>query len=232
MPFVANDGLQISYDVAGRGSGPGFLFAQRKVGWDRLGYVAALAARGKVLVVDPRGYGDSSRCRDESGYSLDGFCDDLLCAADAVGLEQFFAWGYSNTAALAVALAVRTDRCVGVACCGMDPFIDFTGFADQLDTEVREVGEGEYVPEGSFDWRAARAFYRDYTELQPRLPERLDCPAVLVHGDADPLVAASVDRNRARLERMGFDIRPLPGLDHQTCVEAAEMVIGAASTLR
>lgn len=87
MPFVANDGLQIAYDVTGRGAGPGFLFAQRKVGWARMGYVDALSSRGKVLVVDPRGFGDSSRCRSGADYSLDAFCDDLLAAADAVGLR-------------------------------------------------------------------------------------------------------------------------------------------------
>ena len=232
MPFVANDGLQIAYDLAGRGGGTGSLFAQRKVGWGPLGYVDALAARGKVLVVDPRGFGDSSRCRAEADYTLDGFCDDLLAAADAVGLQRFVAWGYSNTAALAVALALRTDRCVGVACCGMDPLLDVGAWSDHLDGEVREAGEGAYVPEGGFDWRASRAFFRDFGQLQAALPDRLGCPAVLVHGDADPLVAPSVARNRERLEALGFEIHALPGLDHQTCVEAVEMVVGAASTLR
>jgi pimeloyl-ACP methyl ester carboxylesterase len=103
MLRVANDGFEIAFDVTGQVSGPGFVFAQRKVGWDRMGYVDALASSGKVLVVDPRGFGDSTRARHESAYSLDGFCDDVLAAADAVGLESFIAWGYSNTAALAVA---------------------------------------------------------------------------------------------------------------------------------
>ena len=235
MPFVANDGLQIAYDVSGRGAGPGVLLAQRKVGWDRMGYVSALASRGdgaKVVVADPRGFGDSSRCRTDDGYSLDGFCDDLLAAADAAGLDRFEAWGYSNTAALAVTLAVRTDRCVGLVCAGMDPFLDFTSWSGHVDGEVREVGEGAYADGGGFDWRAARAFYAGYAALQPDLPERLPCPAVLVYGDADALVAPSVARNRARLEGLGFAIRSLPGLDHQTCVEAVEMVVGAAATLR
>lgn len=229
MPVVAHAGLQIAFDVAGRGSGPGFLLAQRKVGWDRMGYVGALAAGGaKVLVVDPRGYGDSSRCRSAADYSLEGYCDDLLAAADAVGLERFVAWGYSNTAALAVALACHTDRCIGVACCGMDPFLDFTAFSAHVAQEVREVGEGEYLPQGGFDWRAAQAFYDGYAALQARLPDHLGRPAVVVHGADDGLVAASVDRNRARIEQLGFAIRSLPGLDHATCVEASDEVISAA----
>ena len=229
MPFVANDGLQIAYDVTGRGAGPGYLFAQRKVGWARMGYVDALSTQGKVLVVDPRGFGDSSRCRSETDYSLDAFCDDLLAAADAAGLDRFFAWGYSNTAALAVALSHRTDRCIGVACCGMDPLIDFTVFSAHLDAEVREAGEGEYLPEGGFDWRAARAFYRDYSARQPGVAD-VGRPAVLIHGDADELVCESVIRNRDRLEQFGYDIRPLGGLDHQTCVEASARVIETALT--
>jgi pimeloyl-ACP methyl ester carboxylesterase len=228
MPHVTNDGGQVAFDVTGRGEGTGFLFAQRKVGWDRMGYVSTLAARGaKVLVVDPRGYGDSSRCRQAAGYSLDGFCDDLLAAADAVGLDRFVAWGYSNTAALAIALALRTDRCVGVACCGMEPFLDFTAPLSHLDAEARLAGEGEYADGGGFDWRAAFAFYAGYTDQQRRFPERLPCPGVVVHGADDPLVAPSVERNEARIRDFGLEIVVLPGLDHATCVEATDAVIAA-----
>lgn len=86
---VSNAGFQIAYEVVGRGSGPGLLFAQSKVGWSRMGYVEVLKERGKVLVVDPRVYGDSSRATREADYSLGAFYDDLLAAADAVGLDQF-----------------------------------------------------------------------------------------------------------------------------------------------
>ena len=232
MPHVLNDGHQIAFDVTGRGEGPGFLFAQRKVGWDRMGYVDRLTDRGaKVLVVDPRGYGDSSRSRDGSCYSLEAFCDDLLAGADAVGLEQFVAWGYSNTAALAVALACRTDRCVGLVCSGMDPFLDFTVWSAHVEAEVATVGEGAYVPEGGFDWRAARAFYAGYAAFQPELPERLPCPAVLVHGTDDELIAGSVHRNRHRIAALGLEIAALDGLDHGTCVEASEAVIAAVDAV-
>jgi pimeloyl-ACP methyl ester carboxylesterase len=232
MPHVVNGGCQIAFDVTGRGTGIGFLLPQRKVGWDRMGYVDALAARdAKVLVVDPRGYGDSSRCRAADGYSVDGFCDDLLAAADAVGLERFVAWGYSNTAALCVALAVRTDRCVGVACCGMEPFLDFTAPLAHFEAEARAVGEGEYLPDGGFDWRAALAFSTGYTADQRRFPERLPCPGVVVHGADDGLVAGSVLRHEARIRAFGLEIVSIPDLDHASCVEAADAVIAAVDTV-
>jgi len=228
---VMNDGFQIAYEVAGRGTGRGFLFPQSKVGWGRMGYVEALKDLGKVLVVDPRGYGESSRARSAGAYSLDAFCDDLLAAADAVGLEEFVAWGYSNTAALATALAAKSDRVVGLVCAGMDPLLDFTSFMSHIDDEARAVGEGDYLPDGQFDWRAARAFYRDYAEFQSRLPAKLDIPAALVFGSEDALVAPSVSRNRQRLEEMGFVVRAADGYDHQSCVEAADVVIGLAGSV-
>jgi hypothetical protein len=111
----------------------------------------------------------------------------------------------------------------------MDPLLDFTAFAAHVDNEVRAVGEGEYLPEGHFDWRAARAFYRGYAELQPRLPAKLGIPAALVFGAGDALVAGSVSQNRQRLEEMGFVITPAEGYDHQTCVEAVGVVTRLAA---
>jgi len=225
---VTNDGFQIAYEVFGRGDGPGFVLAQTKVGWERMGYVNKLKAHGKVLIVDPRGYGESSRARRDDDYSLEGFCDDLLAAADAVGLGEFVAWGYSNTAALAVALAAKSDRVVGLVCSGMDPFLDFSVMTSHVESEARAVGEGEYLPDGRFDWQAARAFYRDYATLQSALPAKFDVPAALIFGSEDPLVAASVERNRQRIEDLGFVIVPVDGLDHQSCVEAADVVVDIA----
>jgi pimeloyl-ACP methyl ester carboxylesterase len=225
MPFVANDEYQIWYELTGRGDGVGTLLPQTKVGWSRMGYVNALASRGKVVVVDPRGYGLSSRSRSGDEYGLDACCDDLLAAADAVGMERFIAWGYSNTAALAFALACRSDRVAAVACCGMDPFLDFSAPAAYMEKEPAEAGEGEYAPEGTFDWRAANAFYRDYSAWQARIPAKIPCPAVIVYGDGDDLIRGSVAANRDRLAAMGFAICELPGLDHQSCVEAAPNVV-------
>ena len=188
-----------------------------------MGYVSELATHGKVVVVDPRGYGESSRCRDEASYSIDTFCDDMLAAADAAGLRQFVAWGYSNTAALSVALAARTNRVVGLACCGMDPLLDFTPPLLHAQQEGAAAGEGDYLPEGHFDWRAVAAFCRDYGGVQQNL-SAVNCPSVIVCGSDDALVAPSVAKNRRHLEELGFSIVVVDGLDHQTCVEAADTV--------
>lgn len=229
MVQVNNGGYQIAYDVYGRGREPGFLFAQRKVGWDRMGYVDRLTALGrKVLIVDPRGYGDSSRARDDEGYSLNSFCDDLLCAADAVGLDRFVVWGYSNTGALALALAGHSDRAVAVVCSGVDPYQDFTVWRQHLDSEVADVGEVDYLPEGHFSWRAARAFYEGYTEWQATLTSEFRCPGVVVYGAADAVIRTSIQSHRARIGELGFAVHELPRLDHQQCVEAADVVVDTA----
>lgn len=226
MAHVNNGGYQIAYDLYGSGRGTSFLFAQRKAGWERMGYVQRLSALGsKVLVVDPRGYGDSSRARHEDDYSLDPYCDDLLCAADAAGIRHFVAWGYSNTAALALALAGQTDRAEGVACCGIDPYQDFAVWSPQLDHEVETAGEGEYLPEGRFDWRAARAFYNGYTAWQPQLQGQFRCPGVVVCGSLDPVVRTSINHHRSEIDALGFPVHELPELDHQQCVEAVDLVV-------
>lgn len=71
MPFVANDGHQIWYELNGRGDGVGALSPQTKVSWCRTGHVDALASRGEVVVVDPRGYGLSSRSRRGDDYGAE-----------------------------------------------------------------------------------------------------------------------------------------------------------------
>jgi pimeloyl-ACP methyl ester carboxylesterase len=181
-------------------------------------------------VVDPRGYGDSSRARRGDSYSLDAYCDDLLCAADAVGLERFVIWGYSNTGALALALAGRTERAVAAACCGLDPYQDFTVWSEHINNAVDDVGEGEYLPEGRFDWRAARAFYDGYTQWQSLLTGPFRCPGVVVYGSADSTIRPSIENNRAKIKNLGFALRALPELDHQQCVEATDLVVDTVLT--
>lgn len=210
---VSNAGFQIAYEVVGRGSGPGLLFAQSKVGWSRMGYVEVLKERGKVLVVDPRVYGDSSRATREADYSLGAFYDDLLAAADAVGLDQFVAWGYSNTAARPRGGArhqVRPSRGSGLRWHGPVPELRRSHRARRqrsARSRRRRVRPGRTF----FDWRAARAFYRDYAKLQATFPSRLHIPSALVYGADDSLVAPIVAQNRERLEQMGFTVTALEG---------------------
>jgi pimeloyl-ACP methyl ester carboxylesterase len=231
MLHVVNDGFQIAYEVSGRGLSTGFLFPQTRVGWDKMGYVDALNARAKVVIADPRGFGESTRARHERAYSLDAMCDDLLAAADAAGVREFVACGYSNTAALAIALALKSERVVGLLCAGMDPLLDFTATTAHITAEAESAGEGQYASGGSFDWRAVRALYDDYIALQTRFPDTFDIPAVLVFGSDDALVAPSVATNRARLETMGFSVATADGYDHESLVDAADVVLRLAASV-
>lgn len=224
--FVVNDGHLVAYELYGQGSGPAIVFPHTKAGWDRMGYVDLLRDRGRVLIVDPRGYGDSTRSRTAHGYGLDTFCDDILAAADAASIDTFVAWGYSNTAALSSVLASRSSRVVGLVCAGMDPFANLTWVLDDIAARVKAAGEGEYLPSGRFDWRAVDAFYRGLIGWQePASQTPLHCPAILPYGTADPVIEQSVTKNAARLIAWGFDLHSLPGLDHQSFFESAEAVV-------
>ena len=198
----------------------GILLSQPEVGWAALGYVERLAEYGRVVVAPQPGFGAAGR---RDAYTADGIRDAVVAAADDV--DRFVAFGYSNTAALSTIIATtHPTRAAGVVCAGFDPFIDMTAATAYAEAQT---AEGEYEDGATFDWRAVAAFYRGLTEWQGD-PPPLRCPAVLLYGSDDPLIAPSVEANRQRLVEFGFEVVALEGLDHESCVAAADRVIDAA----
>jgi len=74
MPFVENNGINISYKLIEECNGE-YLFLHtglnsNKEGWIELGYTEELQHYFKLILHDPRGHGESDKPRDLKKYSL------------------------------------------------------------------------------------------------------------------------------------------------------------------
>ncbi len=121
--LVAHDGARIWW--ADYGDGPPVILLHGGLGHSgNFGHqVPALAASGhRVIVVDSRGHGRSTR--DERPYSYDLMAADLAAVMDHLGIDRAPLVGWSDGACIALALARQApERVAGVFFfgCNVDP---------------------------------------------------------------------------------------------------------------
>ena len=125
MPFATNDGVRIRYEV--EGSGPPLLlhigYFLGMEDWAVEGYVAALADRYRLVMLDPRGQGRSDAPHTPGAYTLDNRVRDVLAVLDAAGIEKTLFWGYSMGGNIGYALgASALDRLASLVIGGAQPF--------------------------------------------------------------------------------------------------------------
>jgi pimeloyl-ACP methyl ester carboxylesterase len=115
--IVSFDGTEIAYQEWGSDSGGppvvlqhGFV-ADSSLNWVGPGVVKALVDAGRrVVTVDARGHGASSKPHDPSLYGEERMARDLIAVLDAIGVEQLDLVGYSMGAVVALIVASRDPR--------------------------------------------------------------------------------------------------------------------------
>ena len=97
MPEIRNDGVRISYDVAGEGRPLVLLhgWCCDRSWWTEPGYVEELRRDHLLVVVDLRGHGTSDKPLEVVAYTANALTGDVFAAADAEGLDRFAIWGQS-----------------------------------------------------------------------------------------------------------------------------------------
>ena len=104
MPFVANHGVHIHYELEGRGTP--LLLVHGLTGslesWIARGYVEALQDHYRVVLVDLRGHGRSDRPHDPGAYSSSSVAGDIVAVLDGLGIERAHYMGYSMGSAVAL----------------------------------------------------------------------------------------------------------------------------------
>ena len=116
MKFTTAGGRELSYQRIGTGpvlvvhpGGPCFSTTY-------LGNVAGLGDRHTLVILSPRGTGESDRPADPGDYHLDDYVSDLEALREHLGLEQILLLGYSHGGVVAQAYAsahpLRVSRLV------------------------------------------------------------------------------------------------------------------------
>jgi len=111
MPSFTNDGVELAYLDEGRGD-PIVLvhgFASTKeVNWVQTGWISALTGAGRrVIALDNRGHGASSKLYEPSAYHSAAMADDVRALLDHLNLPRADVMGYSMGARITAFLSVR-----------------------------------------------------------------------------------------------------------------------------
>lgn len=118
MPKFSNGGVEIAFDDQAP-HGPaertmvlvhGFA-SNRKEGWRRTGWYAALERRGvRCIALDQRGHGESAKLYDPQAYQRERLASDVIALLDELGLQQVDLFGYSMGARTALAAAAAAPE--------------------------------------------------------------------------------------------------------------------------
>lgn len=174
---------------------------------------------------------------------------DLLAVADAAGADRFAYYGYSWLAMIGLQLAIRTDRLSALVMGGFPPLDGPYVEMLRITTAANEMAGGAQTSQASDEdeWSTAglskdqtRQFMTLYQALQGfddrAAQARITCPRLCFVGSADEMdygrnwgdvhvsLAGPIVRERAELERLGWDVRVLDGLDHMQAMQAAQVL--------
>jgi pimeloyl-ACP methyl ester carboxylesterase len=143
---TASRGHLISYEDEGNGNPivliPPYMLSAED--FRRVGLLARLADRWRVLAVDPLGHGKSDKPHEPTPYRSPRVAADMIAVLDDAEIDKAVLWGYSRGAWLAMMAAVEfPERLSGVIVGG-------GGFTDPPPTTVPAWVE----PLTRGDWRA------------------------------------------------------------------------------
>jgi len=127
MPIVNNRGVNIRYEVEGKGRPIVFHhgFGNCLEDYYELGYVDALKDEYQLILMDCRGFGQSDKPHDSRSYTFDIRTSDTIAVMDALGIDQAIAWGNSMGGRMVYALMqYYPERFIAYCAGGMHPYLD------------------------------------------------------------------------------------------------------------
>jgi pimeloyl-ACP methyl ester carboxylesterase len=97
--FVTNGNVKLAYSIIDESDGP-VIFLHTglnatKEDWDKFGYINPLKDKYKLILIDPRGQGESDKPLDLAAYNFHLLATDVVCILDNLQLDKIIYWGYS-----------------------------------------------------------------------------------------------------------------------------------------
>lgn len=115
MSYARNGSTRIHYRT--EGDGPPLVMHVGFTGtlhdWYALGFVDALKSRYRLILLDPRGHGDSGKPHDPDAHGWEDFVSDVVAVLDDAGVEQADILGYSLGGMIGYALAAQAPARMG-----------------------------------------------------------------------------------------------------------------------
>lgn len=125
MPYATNDGVRVYYEIDG--SGPPLVlhagFSASLPDWRDFGFVDALRDEYRLILMDPRGHGQSDKPHDPAAYTFDRRVGDIVAVLDDLDVATAHFWGYSMGGHVGFAIAhFAPDRFRSLIVGGMHPY--------------------------------------------------------------------------------------------------------------
>jgi len=129
LPYATHDGVRIHYEIEGDGL-PGIAPVVCYHGFtgslDEMydfGYVEALSADRRLILIDARGHGASDAPHAPEAHHVEALAGDVLAVMDAEGLARPHFFGYSMGGRVGFGLArVAPERLLSLVIGGITPF--------------------------------------------------------------------------------------------------------------
>ena len=238
MPYANNQGIRIHYRVEGDGR-PLVLqhgYTQSLEHWYQCGYVDALKAHYRVVLVDARGHGESDKPHERAAYAWPVGVTDIFAVLDALGIGRTLYWGYSMGGSIGFgALAIAPERIIALVAGGAAA--DATAIGDRLQHVDGSDPEAFVAAFESFmnapippavragllagDTRALAAAAQNRPSLIDRL-SRIATPCLLYAGDRD-FVFSRAKATASQIASAKFQL--LPGLSHPEGFMRSDLVL-------
>ncbi len=232
----SNDNMLIHYKVVGESKNPTILFNHGNGNsiedWFTLGYVDKLVQDYRLILVDGRGFGQSSKPLDPESYSIELITQDFISVLQHLDIKQCHYFGNSRGGSMGFLFAQRfPEYFLSYTLCSAQPFgsegprlsAEFTTWLNKgmvVFVDKIEAALGKKLPEGI---RATFLKNEPKAMIAANIipwPGHLDCfynttaPCHLIVGGKDPVAPYNIKYVEAFPEESIVKLTILPELGH------------------
>ncbi|MCC6889078.1 MAG: alpha/beta hydrolase [Hyphomicrobiales bacterium] len=228
-----HEGIEIAFLDEGEGEPIVLIhgFASTKeVNWLHPGWVSTLTRAGRrVIALDNRGHGASSKPTDPSAYHTATMAEDVRALLDALAIARCDVMGYSMGARIAAFLgAAHPQRLRSIVLGGLGSrLVDGVGLPESIATALEapslaDVGDPQgrtfraFAEQTGSDLRALAACIRGSRQTLPREDcAKLTMPVLVAVGTRDDVAGSAAVMAGMLPQAQALDI---PGRDHMLAV--------------